>query len=73
MITIKREKLKFVCLDSYCRATYSANLKTQTGDLVTWYFKDVTLEDKGDLSVNILNCSYSDIEGEPDFPVKIID
>ena len=43
------------------------------GSKVTWYFKDITLEDKGDNSVNILYCSYDDIEGEPDFPVKVID
>lgn len=73
MRTIKREKLKFVCIDYWSRATYSANLKTNDGKDVVWYFKDITLKDKGDNTVNILNCSYDDIEGEPDFPVKVID
>lgn len=72
MNTIKKEKLKFVRLDDWSRATYSASLKMNDGSQVTWYFKDITLEDKGDLSVNILYCSYDDIEGEPDFPVKIV-
>ena len=61
MNTIKKEKLKF------------ASLKMNDGSQVTWYFKDITLEDQGDLSVNILYCSYDDIEGEPDFPVKIVE
>lgn len=73
MKTIKKEKLKFKCFDYWCRATYSANIKTNDGKDVTWYFKDITLEDIGDFSVNILYCSYDDIEGEPDFPVKVID
>lgn len=72
MNTIKKEKLTFVCKDSWCRATYSANLTMNDGSKVTWYFKDITLKDEGNLSVNILYCSYSDIEGEPDFPVKVI-
>lgn len=73
MRTIKKEKLKFVRLDDWSRATYSANLTTNDGSKVTWYFKDITLKDEGNLSVNILYCSYDDIEGEPDFPVKVID
>lgn len=73
MRTIKREKLKFVRLDDWSRATYSASLKMNDGSQVTWYFKDITLKDEGNLSVNILYCSYDDIEGEPDFPVKVID
>ena len=73
MRTIKREKLKFVRLDDWSRATYSASLKTNDGNQVTWYFKDITLKDEGNLYVNILYCSYDDIEGEPDFPVKVID
>lgn len=73
MNTIKKEKLKFVRLDDWSRATYSALLKMNDGSKVTWYFKDITLKDKGDLSVNILYCSYDDIEGEPDFPVKIVE
>lgn len=73
MNTIKKEKLKFVRLDDWSRATYSASLKMNDGSQVTWYFKDITLKDKGDLSVNILYCSYDDIEGEPDFPVKIVE
>lgn len=73
MRTIKRKELKFVCFDSWCRATYAFVFKTKDGKEHTWYFKDVTLQDKGDLSVTILNCSYDDIEGEPDFPAKIID
>ena len=73
MRTIKKEKLKFVRLDDWSRATYSASLKMNDGSQTTWYFKDITLKDKGDLSVNILYCSYNDIEGEPDFPVKVID
>lgn len=73
MNTIKKEKLKFVRLDDWSRATYSASLKMNDGSQVTWYFKDITLKDKGDLSVNILYCSYDDIEGEPDFPAKIVE
>ena len=73
MRTIKKEKLKFVRLDDWSRATYSASLKMNDGSQVTWYFKDITLKDEGNLSVNILYCSYDDIEGEPDFPVKLID
>lgn len=73
MRTIKKEKLKFARFDDWCRATYSANIKTNDGKEHTWYFKDISLQDIGDLSVNILYCSYDDVEGEPDFPVKIID
>lgn len=72
MNTIKKEKLTFVCKDSWCRATYSANLTMNDGSKVTWYFKDITLKDEGNFSVNILYYSYDDIEGEPDFPVKVI-
>ena len=72
MNTIKKEKLTFVCKDSWCRATYSANLTKKDGSKITWYFKDITLEDEGNFSVNVLYCSYDDIEGEPDFPVKVI-
>lgn len=72
MRTIHKKDLEFIGFDSWCRAIYAFKFKTKRGDTITWYFKDVTLKDKGDLSVNILYCSYDDIEGEPDFPVKIV-
>ncbi len=73
MRTIKKEKLKFIRLDDWSRATYAYTFKAKDDKEHTWYFKDISLEDQGDFSVNILYCSYDDIEGEPDFPVKLID
>ena len=73
MRRIKKEELKFIRLDDWCRATYAYTFKTNDGKEHIWYFKDISLEDQGDFSVNILYCSYDDIEGEPDFPIKVID
>ena len=67
MITeIKYSKLILIGIDSWCRPVY---------DYDGLYFKDLnTVSNIQEVSKpTTLYCSYYDIEGEPDFPVKIID
>ena len=65
MITIKKENLHFIGTDSWCRPVYQYKDKN-------YYFKDVTLKGTADNIPSILYCSYDDIEGEPDYAVRLV-
>lgn len=64
MITIKKKDLQFVGYDDWCRPVYKCK---------GYYYKDVTLKGDKDNIPSVLNCSYTDFDGEPDYEVKIVD
>ena len=63
-VSISRKALKFVGFDYWSRAVY------QYGK---FYYKDITLKGNENNIPDELYCSYDDIEGEPDYKVKISD
>lgn len=62
MITINKKYLKFVCFDYFSRAVYKYG---------KYYYKDITLKGTETNIPNELYCSYDDIEGEPDYKIKV--
>ena len=61
---IKKKDLQFVGYDYWCRPVYKYK---------NYYYKDITLKGDKDNIPFVLNCSYNDIEGEPDYEVNIVD
>jgi hypothetical protein len=64
MITIKKKDLLFIGYDDWFRPVYKYE---------DYYYKDVTLKGDENNIPSVLNCSYNDREGEPDYEVNVVD